>query len=37
MMLVSTEGLLPRVLPPTVAFKLIPHEGKTDLRFELPW
>lgn len=37
MMLVSMEGLLPRVLPPTVAFELIPYEGKTDLRFELPW
>lgn len=25
------EGLLPRVIPAGVGFKLIPHEGKTDL------
>jgi Domain of unknown function (DUF4276) len=30
-MKVFLEGLLPRVLPPEVPFKLIPHEGKTDL------
>lgn len=29
-------GLLPRILPPGVAFKLIPHEGKSDLEKSIP-
>jgi hypothetical protein len=30
------ESLLPRLLPNTVAFTLIPHEGKSDLEASLP-
>lgn len=29
------QGLLPRILPPHVGFKLIPHEGKSDLEKSL--
>ena len=29
-------GLLPRILPPGVAFKLIPHLGKSDLEKSIP-
>jgi hypothetical protein len=29
-------GLLPRILPPGVAFTLIPHEGKSDLERSIP-
>lgn len=29
-------GLLPRMLPPDVAYKLIPHEGKSDLEKSIP-
>lgn len=30
------EGLLPRLLPPDVAHRLIPHEGKADLERSIP-
>lgn len=30
------DALLPRILPPEVAFQTIPHEGKTDLRNSIP-
>lgn len=30
------EGLLPRILPEGVAFRLIPHEGKSDLESSIP-
>jgi len=30
------EGLLPRLVPDHVAFKLIPHDGKTDLEKSIP-
>lgn len=29
-------GLLPRVLPPGVEYRLIPHEGKSDLERSIP-
>ncbi len=34
-MKVFLEGLLPRILPEGVEFKLIPHEGKSDLEKSL--
>ncbi|PRP96423.1 DUF4276 family protein [Enhygromyxa salina] len=34
-MKVFLEGLLPRVLPEQVTYKLIPHEGKSDLEKSL--
>lgn len=30
------DGFLPRILPPSVVFKTIPHEGKTDLEKSIP-
>jgi uncharacterized protein DUF4276 len=30
------DSLLPRILPPEISFKTIPHHGKTDLRASLP-
>ena len=30
------EGFLPRILPPEQSFRLIPHEGKSDLEKSLP-
>lgn len=33
---VFLDGLLPRVLPPEVPFRTIPHNGKRDLQASLP-
>lgn len=30
------DSLLPRILPPTVSFKCLPHEGKQDLEKSIP-
>ena len=35
-MKVFLDGLLPRILPETVTFQTVPHEGKTDLEKSLP-
>lgn len=35
-MKVFLEGLLPRILPVEVEYRLIPHEGKTDLEKSIP-
>ena len=35
-MRVFLEGLLPRVLPESVPYRLIPHEGKSDLEKSIP-
>lgn len=35
-MKVFLEGLLPRIVPATVSFILVPHEGKSDLERSLP-
>ena len=30
------EGVLPRIVPTSVAYQVVPHEGKSDLKKSLP-